>query len=51
VLSIPDDASRVFVADDKQISSIDVKSGAVRLFADTAAADAMAFADGLVCRQ
>jgi hypothetical protein len=42
------DASRVFVGDYKQISCIDVMSGAVRPFATIADADSLCLADGLL---
>jgi hypothetical protein len=45
LVSTPD-ASRVFVADDKRISCIDVKSDAVSVFAAIARADAMHLAGG-----
>jgi hypothetical protein len=47
-LACTPDASRVFAADRKQISCIDVKSGAVRPFVSIADADAMCLADGLL---
>jgi hypothetical protein len=42
------DASRVFVADRKQISCIDVRSGAVRSFVDIPRANGIRLADGLL---
>jgi hypothetical protein len=42
------DASRVFVTDNKQISCIDVVSGAVRPFVGIAEVDAICLADGLL---